>query len=39
MDLDGEVAGLDEEFDAGIFEPPDPHPDCRCSVKLVFGKK
>jgi SPP1 gp7 family putative phage head morphogenesis protein len=38
MDLDGEQAGLDEEFEPGIFEPPDPHPDCRCSVKLVFGK-
>ena len=34
-DLDGETAGIDEEFDDGILEPPDPHPSCRCTVKLV----
>jgi hypothetical protein len=26
--LDGEVRGLDEEFDDGIMDPPDPHPSC-----------
>jgi hypothetical protein len=36
--LDDEEAGLDEEFSPGIMEPPDPHPDCRCSLSLVFGK-
>jgi len=36
-DLDGEVRELDEEFAPGIMEPPDPHPDCRCAVNLVFG--
>jgi SPP1 gp7 family putative phage head morphogenesis protein len=34
--LDGETAGLDDEFDDGIMEPPDPHSDCRCTVSLVF---
>lgn len=37
MALNGEVAGLDEEFDDGIMQPPDPHPDCRCAVALVFA--
>ena len=32
--LDGETAGLDEEFAPGIVDPPDPHPDCRCVVTL-----
>jgi SPP1 gp7 family putative phage head morphogenesis protein len=32
--LDGETAGLDEEFMDGIMEPPDPHPHCRCGVAL-----
>lgn len=36
--LDGEEAGLDEEFAPGIMDPPDPHPDCRCSTSLVFSK-
>jgi SPP1 gp7 family putative phage head morphogenesis protein len=35
-DLDGETAGLDEEFDDGIMDPPDPHSDCRCTTALVF---
>jgi SPP1 gp7 family putative phage head morphogenesis protein len=34
-ELDGETAGLNEEFDAGIMEPPDPHPDCRCTTALA----
>lgn len=33
-DLDGETAAMDEEFLPGIMEPPDPHPDCRCTLKL-----
>lgn len=33
-DLDGETAGIDEEFDEGIMAPPDPHPSCVCSVAL-----
>ena len=36
-DLDGEEAGMDEEFAPGIMYPPDPHPDCRCSVSLTFS--
>jgi len=28
MGLDGQQAALDEEYEDGIFEPPDPHPDC-----------
>lgn len=35
--LDGEVAGLDEEFAPGIMDPPDPHSDCRCATALQFG--
>lgn len=35
QDLDGETADFDEEFEPGVFAPPDPHPDCRCSVGLV----
>lgn len=35
-DLDGQQAGIDEEFDDGIMDPPDPHSDCRCTVALVF---
>lgn len=35
-DLDGEEAGLDEEFAPGIMHPPDPHSSCRCSTVLVF---
>ena len=34
-ELDGETAGLNEEFDTGIMEPPDPHPDCRCTTALA----
>lgn len=37
-DLDGEEAGLDEEFAPGIMLPPDPHSSCRCSTVLVFPK-
>lgn len=37
-DLDGETRGLDEEFAPGIMQPPDPHPDCRCSLALVFNR-
>lgn len=33
-DLNGETAGLDEEFAPGITEPPDPHPSCECTVAL-----
>ena len=36
--LDGEVRGLDEEFAPDIMDPPDPHPTCRCSTKLVFAR-
>ena len=35
LDLEDEERGLDEEFAPGIMEPPDPHPDCRCSLGLV----
>jgi len=38
-DLDGKLAGLDEEFEPGIMEPPDPHPSCRCSITLSFPGK
>jgi SPP1 gp7 family putative phage head morphogenesis protein len=34
--LDGETAGLDEEFEPGVMEPPDTHPSCRCTVTLEF---
>ena len=33
-DLDGETAGIGEEFAPGIMEPPDPHPSCRCTTAL-----
>lgn len=36
--LDGKRAGLDEEFEPDVMDPPDPHPTCRCSVKLVFAR-
>jgi SPP1 gp7 family putative phage head morphogenesis protein len=36
--LDGRVVGLDEEFEPGVLDPPDPHTTCRCSTKLVFPK-
>jgi len=36
-DLDGEMAGLNEEFAPGIMSPPDPHPDCRCTTALQFS--
>lgn len=36
--LDGKRAGLDEEFAPDVMDPPDPHPTCRCSVKLVFAR-
>jgi SPP1 gp7 family putative phage head morphogenesis protein len=35
--LDGEQAGLNEEFAPGILDPPDPHPTCRCNLSLVAG--
>ena len=35
--LDGQTAGLDEEFDDGVMAPPDPHPDCRCTTALQFS--
>lgn len=34
-ELDGETAGLDEEFAPGIYMPPDPHPSCRCTTGLT----
>jgi len=30
--LDGTTAPLDGSFPGGYFEPPDPHPGCRCTV-------
>jgi SPP1 gp7 family putative phage head morphogenesis protein len=33
-ELEGETAGLDEEFAPGVMEPPDPHPSCRCTVAI-----
>lgn len=35
--LDGETAGLDEEFEGGVMDPPA-HVDCRCSVVLIWEK-
>jgi SPP1 gp7 family putative phage head morphogenesis protein len=35
LKLDGQTAGLNEEFAPGILEPPDPHPSCRCTTALV----
>lgn len=35
--LDGEVAGLDEDFPGGYRAPPDPHPDCRCTLEYVIA--
>lgn len=32
---DGHRVGFDEPFDAGIMDPPDPHPGCTCTVVLV----
>lgn len=31
-ELDGEQASLDGAFPGGYFEPPDPHPSCRCTI-------
>jgi len=36
--LDGLTAGLEESFEGGFMRPPDPHPNCRCSVGLSFTK-
>lgn len=36
--LDGQTAGIDEEFAPGIMQPPDPHDFCRCTTKLKFGR-
>ena len=37
---DNGSVGLEEYFTAGdgslVFSPPDPHPNCRCAVRLVF---
>jgi hypothetical protein len=33
-DLHDQTAGMDEEFAPGIFEPPDPHPNCRCTLAI-----
>ena len=38
LELDGEVAGLDDAFSSGVCDPPDPHPTCRCTTALVFPK-
>lgn len=35
-DLDGEVVGIDEAFSDGSFAPPDPHPNCTCSILPVL---
>jgi SPP1 gp7 family putative phage head morphogenesis protein len=35
-DLDGETAGMDEEFAPGILHPPT-HPSCRCTTALQFS--
>ena len=36
QDLDGEIVGLDEEFDGGVDAPPL-HPACRCDIVPVVG--
>jgi SPP1 gp7 family putative phage head morphogenesis protein len=37
--LDGTEVGLDEEFEDGVMDPPDPHPDCRCTTALSIKKR
>ena len=32
--LEGLTARLDEPFVAGVYQPGDPHPQCRCAIVM-----